>query len=226
MNDTTKPPHPSDYKANVTPNVHMSDEEKTPAGVPSIPARLKGYNPPRPYEYTSDPRYNPATFPLSGPVPDWIRPNEIIPIPAWSPWPALVPAANPKTLMGALKVPNLSVIPFTAIIEEGRAMEYGAYHAPRKDGAFGYGPFNWRDNNIEYMTYIEAAIRHLASAADRENIDPETGEHMVTHLGLARATIGILIDAIAHETVLDNRPKTARGVVAALLRKFKKQVEK
>lgn len=130
---------------------------------------------------------------------------------------------NPKTLMGALKVPNLSVIPFTALIEEGRAMQYGAFHSPRNDGSKGYGPFNWRDNNIEYMTYIEAACRHIASAADREDIDPETGEFMVHHLALARATLGILIDALAHGTVTDNRPKTARGVVAELLRTYRKQ---
>lgn len=128
--------------------------------------------------------------------------------------------ANPKTLMGRLKVPNLSVIPFTALIEEGRAMEFGAYHSPRKDGGKGYGPFNWRDDKIEYMTYIEAALRHVASAADREDIDPETG---AMHLAHARATLGILIDALAHGTVIDNRSKTARGVVAELLRKYRKQ---
>lgn len=130
---------------------------------------------------------------------------------------------NPKTLMGQLKVPNLSVIPFTALIEEARAMQYGAFHSPRKDGTKGYGPFNWRDDNIEYLTYIEAAVRHLASAADREDIDPETAEHLVQHLGLARATIGILIDAIHHGTVIDDRPKTARGRVAELLRQYRKQ---
>jgi hypothetical protein len=73
---------------------------------------------------------------------------------------------NPKTLMGNMKVPNLSVVPFTGLIHEARAMQYGAYHAPRKDGQFGYGPFNWRDNPVEYMTYIEAALRrHPADSA-------------------------------------------------------------
>lgn len=129
---------------------------------------------------------------------------------------------NPKTLMGRTKVPNLSVVPMTALIQEARAMEYGAFHSPRKDGGKGYGPFNWRDNDIEYMTYVEAAFRHIMSAADREDIDPETGEHKISHLALARATLGILIDAIEHGTVLDNRPTNARGVVAELLRKYRK----
>jgi hypothetical protein len=131
--------------------------------------------------------------------------------------------SNPKTLMGNLKVPNLSVIPFTALIHEARAMEYGAYHAPRKDGGKGYGPFNWRDSDIEYMTYVEAAIRHLASAADREDVDPDTGELKVLHLAEARATIGILLDAIEHGTVIDNRPVNARGRVAELLRELRKK---
>lgn len=123
--------------------------------------------------------------------------------------------SNPKTLMGNMKVPNLSVIPYSAILEEGIAMRYGAFEAPRKDGGKGYGPFNWRDVPIEYMVYIDAAMRHLASAADREDIDPLS---MATHLGHARATIGILIDAILYRSVIDNRPKTATGRIAELLR--------
>jgi hypothetical protein len=130
--------------------------------------------------------------------------------------------SNPKTLMGASKVPSLSVIPFTAIAHEARAMEYGAYHSPRKDGGKGYGPFNWRDQPVEYMTYIEAAIRHLAAAADREDIDPETGDFKILHLALARATIGILIDALEHKSVIDNRPGNARGRTAELLREMRK----
>jgi hypothetical protein len=132
-------------------------------------------------------------------------------------------APNPKTLMGNLKVPNFSVIPSIALIHEARAMEYGAYHAPRKDGGRGYGPFNWRDSNIEYLTYVEAAVRHIMSAADREDIDPETGDFKVPHLALARATLGILIDALEHGTVIDNRPANARGRTAELLRELKKQ---
>ena len=131
-------------------------------------------------------------------------------------------SANPKTLMGSMKVPNLSVVPFTGLIHEARAMEYGARHAPRKDGSKGYGPFNWRDQKIEYLIYAEAAIRHIASAVDREDIDPDTGDLKVWHLGLAKATLGILIDAIEHGTVIDDRSPTARGRVAQLLRELRK----
>lgn len=128
-------------------------------------------------------------------------------------------AANPKTLMGNLKVSPLSVVPMSALVLEAEAMRYGAYEAPRKDGGKGYGPFNWRDNKIEYLVYADAAMRHIISAVDREDVDPDSN---CWHLAHARATLGILIDAIVHETVIDNRSKTATGVVARLLRKLKR----
>lgn len=131
---------------------------------------------------------------------------------------------NPKTLMGATKVPNASVTPFTALIRLAQALEYGAFHAPRRDTEQkGYGPFNWRDNPIEYVTYIEATQRHLASAADREDVDPDTGEFKVQHLWEAMASLAILIDAIEHETVIDNRPANAKGRVAWMLRDLRKK---
>lgn len=133
-------------------------------------------------------------------------------------------AQNPKTLMGATKVPNASVTPFTALIRLAQALEYGAFHAPRRDTEQkGYGPFNWRDNPIEYVTYIEATQRHLASAADREDVDPDTGEFKVQHLWEAMASLAILIDAIEHETVIDNRPANAKGRVAWMLRDLRKK---
>lgn len=154
-------------------------------------------------------------------IPEYLRPDAQQNQPAPGVFPD-INSANPKTLTGQTKVPNLSIVPFTGIIHEARAMEYGAFHAPRVDGKKGYGAFNWREQKIEYMTYLEAAIRHLASAADREDIDPDTGDLKVWHLDLAKATIGILIDAIEHDCVIDNRSPTAKGRVAALLREKRK----
>lgn len=130
-----------------------------------------------------------------------------------------VTQTNPKTLMGNLKMPFLSVIPATALIREAEAMRYGAYEAPRIDGTKGYGPFNWRDRNIEFLIYADAAIRHIVSAVDREDVDPDSG---AWHLGHARGTLGILIDAIEHKTVIDDRSKTANGTAARLLRTLKR----
>lgn len=157
-------------------------------------------------------------------IPLFLRSGEGAPMTATEVLERRAQPPNPKTLMGNLKVRNLSVIPFTALIRMAQAMEYGAFNAPRKDGSKGYGPFNWRDQPVEFLTYVEAAIRHLASAADREDVDPDTGDIKAWHLGLAMATIGILIDAIEHGTVIDDRSPTARGRVAQLLRELRKPV--
>lgn len=128
-------------------------------------------------------------------------------------------ASNPKTLMGRLKVPVLSVIPPAALIHEANAMRYGAYEAARKDGGKGYGPYNWRDQPIEFMVYVDAAIRHLMALVDGEDNASDSG---VSHLGHARATLGILIDAIENDTVIDDRPKVRRQTASRLLEHLKK----
>lgn len=132
------------------------------------------------------------------------------------------PASNPKTLMGQLKVPNLSVIPPASIIAQGIAMRYGAFLAPRTDGKKGYGPYNWRDQPIEAHVYIDAAIRHLMQwfdGEDFEHIYNDKGERVdsVSHLGFAVATIGILIDAFQSEKMIDDRPWQKNRVATRML---------
>lgn len=129
-------------------------------------------------------------------------------------------SANPKTLTGALKVPVLSVVPSASIIGEAEAMRYGAFEAPRVDGSKGYGPFNWRDQNIEAMTYIDAAIRHLMSWTDGEELAPDS---LVHHLKHAKASLGILIDAMEHGTWIDNRPRVRKNVASTMLEKGKRK---
>lgn len=131
----------------------------------------------------------------------------------------LSPSANPKTLMGAKKVPMLSVIPPASIIGEAEAMRYGAFEAPRADGSKGYGPYNWRDQAIEGMTYVDAAIRHLMAWVDGEDNAEDSGIH---HLKHAKATIGILLDAMEHNWI-DNRPSVKKLVATKLLEKGKRK---
>lgn len=132
---------------------------------------------------------------------------------------------NPKTLVGRTKVPMLSVIPATSLVKLARALQYGAFHAPRKDREQpGYGPQNWRDQKIEFMTYIDAAMRHLLASADGEDIDPDTGDLQCDHLDLAMATLAILIDARTQGTCIDDRHTLpgSRGEVGAMLRRMRK----
>lgn len=129
-------------------------------------------------------------------------------------------APNPKTLVGQLKVPTMSVLPPASIIYEAAALRHGAYFAPRRDREEpGYGPYNWRDQPIEAMIYVDATMRHLMSYVDGQDLDPDS---LVHHLGHAKAALGILIDAIENRTVIDDRPKVRSQAASRLLAELRR----
>ena len=101
--------------------------------------------------------------------------------------------ANPKQLFGDKK-PPLGYIPMSA-----QLASLEAYY----DGMLKYGPHNWRAKPVEAMTYVEAAIRHLQLWKVGEE---RTRDTLVPNLGAVIACCGILIDAAAHGTMIDNRP--------------------
>lgn len=109
------------------------------------------------------------------------------------------PAVNPKTAAGPKKPPLLSVIPTGMLLVLGRVMKIGADK---------YGPFNWRDTRVPAMTYADAAMRHLISWVDGEEVDPESG---VSHLGHVMACMAILVDAKINGMLEDNRPTKGRS---------------
>ncbi|MFQ5734762.1 MAG: dATP/dGTP diphosphohydrolase domain-containing protein [Planctomycetaceae bacterium] len=112
---------------------------------------------------------------------------------------------NPKDREGAKK-PPLHLIPPAAEIAEAVVMGLGAEK---------YGPFNWRSEKVRATVYIAAARRHLAQWLDGQDDD---GESRVSHLAHARASLGILIDAIATGNVIDDRPPAGRA--AELIARF------
>lgn len=116
------------------------------------------------------------------------------------------PKANPKQVHSDKKVP-LHLVP-------GAASAYIAMGL--KEGARKYGAFNWRESDIESMTYVGAALRHIAAFVDGETIDPESGN---PHLAHAMASLAILVDAMELGSVSDNRPKS--GPAAKTLEGFK-----
>lgn len=125
---------------------------------------------------------------------------------------------NPKTLMGRQKLSLLSVVPPASIICEAEAMHYGAFEAPRKDGSKGYGPYNWRDDPVELMIYIDACLRHIFAFVDGEN---RAEDSLATHIGHAKACLGIIADAQANGTLLDDRPKVRHNAAAKMLAEWK-----
>ena len=106
---------------------------------------------------------------------------------------------NPKDRIGATK-PPLHLIPSGAEIPESRVFALGA----QKYG----GAFNWRTSPVRASIYIAAARRHLAQWFDGEDNDSESG---VSHLAHARACLGILLDAMSVERLIDDRPPCGRA---------------
>ncbi len=100
---------------------------------------------------------------------------------------------NPKDAAASNRV-SLSLIPASARIAEALAFTEGA----RK-----YGAYNWRVAGVCAHVYIDAINRHLERWWNGEECDPITS---VSHLGSARAGLGILIDAMACGKLNDDRP--------------------
>jgi hypothetical protein len=120
--------------------------------------------------------------------------------------PEKVTLANPKQAYGDKKAP-LHLVPGSAMVHIAMGL---------KEGSRKYGAFNWRDTNVEAQTYVGATLRHLMAYVDGEDIDPESGNH---HLSHAMASLAILVDAMESDKLIDNRPVS--GPTAAVLARTK-----
>jgi hypothetical protein len=107
------------------------------------------------------------------------------------------PNFDPKGDEGKKK-PQLQLIPPVLNTELAKALSFGTYH--RKEP---YGPWNWRKNKVEYMTYLGAMKRHIDALLEREDVASDSGVH---HLGHIAASCAIVLDAAKHGTLVDNRP--------------------
>lgn len=113
-------------------------------------------------------------------------------------------SGNPKDLVAAAK-PDLYLVPPALVIWVAKCMEHGA----RK-----YSKFNWRDadKKVRMTVYLSAALRHLMALADGEDNAPDSG---LPHAAHAAASMGIILDALACGTLIDDRSKP--GPAAKLL---------
>lgn len=119
--------------------------------------------------------------------------------------------ANPKQAFGDVKVP--------LHLNPPAAQAYMAIGL--REGAAKYGAWNYRETNIELMTYIGAILRHCAAIVDGEWIDPDpilmpdgteiTDLPKKPHLAGILASAAILADQWEAASVIDNRPKGGRG---------------
>jgi hypothetical protein len=112
---------------------------------------------------------------------------------------------NPKDLIGDTK-PQLHLVPSPALVSLAKVMELGAKK---------YGAYNWRQNKVRATVYISAAMRHITSALDGEEVDPESGQ---SHYAHAAACMAILLDARATGNLIDDRPTP--GCTARLIKEL------
>ena len=102
--------------------------------------------------------------------------------------------SNPKDLIGQKKVPMSQFPPIAAA--------WGS--AAMLDGTIKYGYRNYRDKKVRATVYVDACMRHLSAWVEGEDAAEDSG---IKHLGHAIACLGILLDAEANNTLLDDRVK-------------------
>lgn len=117
----------------------------------------------------------------------------------------LYPDDNPKTVVGVTKAP-LHLVPPVSIAHEAMAFA---------DGAKKYGPYNWRDRRVSASVYVPAAIRHITSWWDGEDL---AADSLVNHLAHAKACLSILLDAAENGMLNDDRPTP--GKMAEVLQRL------
>ena len=118
---------------------------------------------------------------------------------------------NPKDRAATTRL-DLSLFPSTAVA-------YGALGCT--EGDCKYGGYNFRDAGILASVYFAAIHRHLSKWFNGEWADAKTN---VPHLASAIASLGILIDAIEANTMVDDRPPKVD--VTGLLTRFEGNVKR
>lgn len=103
-------------------------------------------------------------------------------------------AVNPKDLVAASGKVPIGLVPPALMIETAPAMA---------NGGGKYGPYNWREKDVNMTVYIDAAIRHLFACRDGEDVAEDSG---VDHLSHASACLAIIFDARGIGKLRDDRP--------------------
>lgn len=100
---------------------------------------------------------------------------------------------DPKSEASKCKTP-LQLLPPVFMASTAKALAVGAKK---------YGPWNWRKNRIDAMTYVGAIRRHLDAWVEGEDMDGESGESHLAHIA---ATTAVMLDAISKNMLDNDRP--------------------
>lgn len=114
--------------------------------------------------------------------------------------------SNPKDSVGVKKV-TFSTIPAGPIAELGLAM---------LEGALKYGRHNYRTIGVRTSVYYDAALRHITSFWEGQDIDPDSG---LPHIVKAMACLVVLRDSQIMGNVTDDRPPSYKDNWSAELNK-------
>lgn len=120
---------------------------------------------------------------------------DVQPLPRAESAPAVV--ENPKTSVGRQKAALALVSPVACALEAEAMM----------DGADKYGAGNYLEAPVPMMTYLHAAKRHIDALLAGEVFAKDS---RATHIGHARACLGIIAEAEAGGTLVDDRPRPTR----------------
>ena len=112
---------------------------------------------------------------------------------------------NPKHADSLNRCP-LYLCPPVALVHMAAVLAEGASRPGR-------WPYNWRDEPVNQSEYLSAPMRHLLKMMDGEWIDAKSGK---PHAACIMANMGILLDAEACGTLIDDLPKVKSGVAAHL----------
>lgn len=100
---------------------------------------------------------------------------------------------NPKDIAGSKKTPH-HLVPVEVLEEVAWAM---------KEGADKYGPYNWREIDVNMSSYYSSTRRHMDAWFKKEDVDKESERH---HVVKAIAGLFVLYDSILNENAVDDRP--------------------
>ena len=117
--------------------------------------------------------------------------------------PLEVKDTNPKDAIGIRKAP-MSTVPGNVIAEIGVAM---------LEGASKYGRHNYRAAGVRASVYYDAAMRHLISWWEGEDIDPDSG---MSHITKLLACMTVLRDAMHQDMWEDDRPPRSKPFYSEL----------
>lgn len=107
-------------------------------------------------------------------------------------------ASNPKDGVGVKKWRQYATLPLTVISELGVAMLEGHMK--------GYRRHNYRVSGVRASVYVDAAMGHIISWWEGEDLDPDTG---LSHITKAMSSLVVLRDAMIQDMLTDDRPPKA-----------------